>query len=143
MIYKNKASNVLLMSIFVLLLLINQPMQVHASGTLVVGDRERHHGHGEYVAVMVSGNRYYYNQGIFYTGSPGSYIAIEAPVGAIVYDEPASFEVVYIEGVRYYRNNNIYYRPHFGGRYEVVRIKEHHDEGDHRGGGPGRHHGHD
>ena len=56
---------------------------------------------------------------------------IEAPAGAVVYDEPVSFELVEIDGFRYYRHNNVYYRPHFGGGYEVVRIKEHHDERGH------------
>ena len=47
-------------------------------------------------------------------------------------------EVAYVDGVRYYRQNNVYYRSHFGGGYEVVRMRKRHDEGRHRGDGHGR-----
>ena len=136
--YVNNVRRTALIGSLLLLVFLNQPTPAYASGVLVVGDRDRYHRHGEYREVVVSGNRYYYNQGIFYTGSPGNYVVTEAPVGAVVYEAPVGYEVVYIDGAKYYKRNNVYYKPHFGGGYEVTRMREHRDEDRHRGNGHDR-----
>ena len=110
----------------VLLVSLNWPMPARASGALIVDER----GHrGAYTEVVVGPDRYYYDRGIFYTGAPGSYVAVGAPVGAVVYTIPAGYEQVEIEGATYFVYQDVYYRPARGG-YEVVRMNDH-----------GRHHG--
>ena len=142
MVYQIRVKKILLILTTVLLVFLNRPMQAHASGFLVIGGN-RHHEHA-YRAVVVSGNRYYYDQGVFYTGYPGNYVVVDAPYGAVIYDIPIGYEQVEIEGNNYYRYHNVYYRHNHRG-YEVVRVQEHHDQGEHRGGqGDDRHdHGND
>ena len=113
----------------VLLVFMNQPIQAQASGSLVISNNQ----HGpRYTEVTVRGSRYYYNYGIYYTGSPDNYIVVEAPEGAIIHNVPLGYESVIIEGNNYYRYHDVYYRHGWRG-YEVVRVKEH-DHGPQRGG---------
>ena len=137
MTYQHMKNALLVLLIFVAFFL-NRPLPAHASGSLVVNNR--HHG-GGYTEVMVSGDRYYYDRGIFYTGSPGNYVVVEAPEGAVVYDVPTGYEQVIIEGHPYYRYHNVYYRP-LHGRYEVVRIKERGDREKDFDRREDHHHGH-
>jgi hypothetical protein len=113
-----------------LMVLCNLPIQAQASGTLVVGERSHH---VRYTEVMVGGSRYYYDNGLYYTGGPGNYIVVEAPVGAVIYREPAHYQQVEINGGVYYKSHNTYYRRS-GRSYEVVRIQDdyRHDNGHHR-----------
>ena len=120
MCYGNNVRKVLLVSLVALTGLVYQPMQAQASGVLVV-DRGRHERQGGYTEVVVSGGRYYYDQGVFYTGTPGHYIVTDAPVGAVVYSVPSGYEQVDIDGAHYVRYRDVYYRPS-GRGYEVVHI---------------------
>lgn len=119
------------MSLVLLAAFLDQPMQAYASGSLTVNGGH----HRRYTEVVVGSGRYYYNQGIFYTGAPGSYVVVEAPEGAVVYSVPYGYERVNIDGVLYYRYRDIYYRP-AGRGYQVVRVdrsREHWNNG-RRGG---------
>ncbi|MBF0489549.1 MAG: hypothetical protein HQL15_02890 [Candidatus Omnitrophica bacterium] len=83
-----------------------------------------------YTQVVVGNDRYYYNDGVYYTGAPGRYVIVEAPVGAVIYNEPAHYQRVDMDGEVYYRSHNAYYR-HGPRGYEVVRapIYRGHDNG--------------
>ncbi len=130
MVCKNNTKNLLIVLILFMAIL-NQPTQAHASGILVLDGGHRHE---RYAEVVVGGGRYYYNEGVFYTGDPGHYIVVEAPVGAIVYSAPPSYERVEIDGVLYFRYRDVYYRP-AGRGYEVVRIERSRDQGHHNSRG--------
>jgi len=91
------------------------------------GHQDSQRGYSE---VDVGGGRYYYNQGVYYTGAPGNYVVVQAPIGAIVYSAPPDFEQVNIDGVVYYRSRNVYYRPEGRGFRVVERPHEHHQMGD-------------
>jgi hypothetical protein len=107
----------------------NQPTQAYA--WFFGLDWGGHHdSQGGYTEVAVGGDRYFYNEGVFYTGAPGNYVVVQAPVGAIVYTAPADFEQVNVDGVVYYRSHNIYYRPEGRGYRVVERPHEHHPMGD-------------
>ena len=122
---------VLLVSLVILTGLVYQPVQARASGVLVV-NKGPHERQGGYTEVVVSGGRYYYDQGVFYKGAPGHYIVTEAPVGAVVYNVPSGYERVDIEGAHYVRYRDVYYRPS-GRGYEVVRINGPRDHRDNNG----------
>ena len=130
---QSNIKKMLLMFSVAWLVFLIQPMQTQASGVLVVGEKGRHHNADGYLEVRVSGDRYYYNQGSFYTGYPGSYVIVEPPPGAIIYELPGGYEQIMIDGNIYFRYHEAYYRPLHRGRYQVVRIKDFHDRGQHRG----------
>ena len=85
---------------------------------------------------------YYYNQGIFYTGTPDHYVVVEAPVGAVVYSVPAGYEQVVVDGNPYYRYRDVYYR-HGPRGYEVARVEKSHEHGRDNGQGHDNGHGQD
>jgi len=120
MCQKNKVKKGLLISTIVSMGLLYLPVQAQASGVLVVnrGQQERQ---GRYTEVVVDNGRYYYDQGVFYTGNPGHYVVAEAPAGAVVYSLPSGYERVDIDGASYVRYRDVYYKP-AGRGYEVVRI---------------------
>jgi hypothetical protein len=120
MCHKNNVKKVLLISTIVSMGLLYGPMQAQASGVLVV-NRGQHESQGRYTEVVVGNGRYYYDQGVFYTGNPGHYVVTEAPAGAVVYSLPSGYERVDIDGASYVRYRDVYYRP-AGRGYEVVRI---------------------
>ncbi len=135
MCHKSNVKKALLVFFILSIVYLNQPAQAHASGVLVLDGGHRHE---RYAEVVVGGGRYYYNEGIFYTGDPGHYVVVEAPVGAIVYSVPPSYERVEIDGVLYFRYQDVYYRP-AGHGYEVVRIERSRDQGHNNSrGGEGR-----
>lgn len=70
--------------------------------------------------VIISGSKYYYDDGIFYRRYSDRYVVIPAPIGAVVSALPYGCSTVIIGGVTYYKNNGIYYRATASGYYEVV-----------------------
>ncbi len=135
MCHKSNVKKALLIFSILLMVYLDQPTQAHASGVIVLDGGHRPE---RYAEVVVGGGRYYYNEGIFYTGDPGHYVVVEAPVGAIVYSVPPSYERVEIDGVLYYRYQDVYYRP-AGHGYEVVRMEKSRENGEnHWRGGEGR-----
>jgi hypothetical protein len=132
--HKNEDKKVLLVASVILMVLFNLPIQASASGSLVI---DRGH-HTRYTQVIVDSNRYYYDDdGIYYTGGPGNYVVVQAPVGAVIY-RPIQYEQVEIEGIIYYKYHNTYYIPS-GRGYQVVNIN---DRGHHHGQGHGHDKGH-
>ncbi|MFT4728655.1 MAG: hypothetical protein ACI9UN_003167 [Granulosicoccus sp.] len=61
--------------------------------------------------VVYRGKPYFYGGGRFYRHSDGVYLAITAPIGAIVPALPGGYVTFGIGSSRYYYNNGIYYRP--------------------------------
>ncbi len=137
--YKRYPRTSLLIVSILFMVLFNQPTQTYASGVLVVRDRDRHQE--RYTEVIVGTDRYYYDQGIFYTGTPDNYVVVEAPVGVVVYNVPVGYERVVIDGDVYYRYRDVYYR-HVHRGYEVVRVEKLHEHGHGRGHDRGEHRGH-
>ncbi len=103
---------------------LNQPTQAYA-WFFGFGEEHRDRDRG-YAQVVVGDGRYYYNDGVFYTGAPGSYVVVEAPVGAVVYDAPPGFQQVVIDGEVYFVDHDVYYR-HEGRGYRVVERPHRHD----------------
>jgi hypothetical protein len=124
---KNNIKKVSLVLAVLMVGILSQSTPAYASGSLVVNG-----GHHErrYTEVIVGTDRYYYDDGIYYTGGPGNYIVVDAPIGAVIYNTPVRYERVSIDGAVYFRSNNVYYR-HSGRGYEVVRPHDRgrHDEG--------------
>jgi hypothetical protein len=117
----------LLMSFVLALVYLNQPTRAYAwFFDWGWGD---HHENRGYSAVIVGDNRYYYNDGVFYSGAPGSYVVVGAPVGAVVYDVPPGFARVDIDGDDYYVYHDVYYRPYGRGYRVVERPQRHEHEG--------------
>jgi hypothetical protein len=109
------------------LIFFNQPRQAYAWFFGI--DLGNHHDrHGEYSEVVVGGDRYYYNDGIYYRGAPGNYAVVQAPVGAVIYTTPPDFEQVNIDGGIYFRSHDVYYRPEGHGYRVVERPHEHRDD---------------
>ena len=128
MVYKNSINKSLLMFSIVLLVLFNQSKQAYA-WFFDFGWRDGGHRYGSYTQVVVGGDRYYYDAGIFYRGNPGNYVVVEAPVGAVVYNIPPGCERVEEDGAVYFVYGDVYYRPVRHG-YEVIRIgRPHHGQG--------------
>jgi len=63
----------------------------------------------EYYSVWAGGNRYYYDDGIYYNYAGGQYVVAQPPVGVVVGAIPSDFQPVVINGVTYYTNNGTYY----------------------------------
>jgi Family of unknown function (DUF6515) len=127
--YRNDVKKVLLIVSILLMVLFNQPTQAHA-WFFNFGARDDRDRHGRYTEVVVGSDRYYYDGGVFYRGSPGNYVVVEAPAGAIITNIPSGYEQVNIDGVVYLRSGNVYYRHRDRG-YEVVRIDRSREHGDH------------
>lgn len=78
------------------------------------------HPHRAYHPVRVGRHRYFYRGGRFYRRHPRrGYFAVRAPIGAIIAELPAGFQIVLSGGTRYFHFANVYYRPHRRG-YRVV-----------------------
>ena len=118
--HKNVVQKAIPVLFVFLMVLFHQPTKAHA-WFFNFGESGHRDERARYTQVDVGSNRYYYNAGVFYSGDPGHYVAIDAPVGAIVYNVPSGYERDEIDGVVYYRYGDVYYRPN-GNRYEVVRI---------------------
>lgn len=142
MYYENHIRPSLLIVSILSMIFFIRPTQTYASGVLMIGDRDRHHG--RYAEVILGADRYYYDEGIFYTGTPDHYVVVEAPVGVIVYRVPSGYERVVIDGDVYYTYRDVYYR-HVRRGYEVVRVEKSHAHGygHHHGHEQGEHYGHD
>jgi hypothetical protein len=118
-------------------ILFNQPTQAYA-WFFNLGWGGHHDRDAGYSEVVIGDSRYYYNQGVFYTGGPGAYVVVaQAPVGAVVDAIPAGFEQVEIDGVVYYRYHDVYYR-HAGNRFQVIERPHEHGDEHWRGGGEQR-----
>ena len=139
MFYENHIRTSMLIVSILFMAFFIRPTETSASGYLSIGDRDRHQG--RYAEVVVGSNRYYYDQGIFYTGTPDHYVVVEAPVGAVVYSVPAGYEQVVIEGNVYYRYRDVYYRHGTRG-YEVARVEKSHEQGRDNGHGQDENHRH-
>jgi hypothetical protein len=73
-----------------------------------------------YFTVWVSGVRYYYYDGLYYSYvGDGDYVLVSPPAGAIVTAIPSDFQPVVTNGVTYYVNDGVYYlyTPH---GYQVI-----------------------
>jgi hypothetical protein len=53
---------------------------------------------------------YYFSRGIFYRPYTGGFLAISAPVGAIILSLPIGYEQIWIDGTTYYTYAGTYYR---------------------------------
>jgi hypothetical protein len=53
---------------------------------------------------------YYFSRGIFYRPYSGGFLAVTAPVGAIVVSLPIGYEEFWIDGTAYYTYGGTYYR---------------------------------
>jgi uncharacterized protein YgiM (DUF1202 family) len=58
---------------------------------------------------MLANSLYYYNAGSFYRKDPGGYVAIDAPVGAVVPALPFGYSFLVVDGMRYYTYGGNYY----------------------------------
>ncbi len=59
--------------------------------------------------IRLSGARYYYYDGLFYSRFDGEYVVVAPPVGAVVHSIPRDYRPVVIRGVTYYEDNGTYY----------------------------------
>jgi uncharacterized protein YgiM (DUF1202 family) len=74
--------------------------------------RQRH-PHRAYHPVRVGRHRYFYRTGRFYRHHPRrGYVAVRAPIGAVIADLPAGFRIVVSGGTRYFHFGDVYCRPH-------------------------------
>ncbi|MBF0504313.1 MAG: hypothetical protein HQL14_04325 [Candidatus Omnitrophica bacterium] len=73
-----------------------------------------------YFTIWVAGERYYYDDGLYYSNvGHGEYVLVAPPMGAVVTAIPSDFQPVIINGRPYYANNGVYYvRTRHG--YKVV-----------------------
>ena len=63
----------------------------------------------DYIPVVASGTRYYYDEGLYYYPSTHGYVLVAPPVGAIVPALPREYRPVVINGVVYYTDRGIFY----------------------------------
>jgi hypothetical protein len=114
---------------FLMIMSVIKPQEAHAwFFNFGWGDHQ-----ARYRDVVVGGDRYYYNGGVFYTGGPGNYVAVEAPEGAVIYDAPPDYQQVQIDGGSYFLSHGVYYQRD-GRGYRVIRPRHiNHDEGRHEG----------
>jgi hypothetical protein len=59
--------------------------------------------------IVVSGNPYYFHNGISYKKATKGYVVVKTPVGARVKSLPRGYTVVRVGGKKYYRCHNIYF----------------------------------
>lgn len=75
-----------------------------------------------YLPVWVGRTKYYYYDGLYYTGvGGGAYVLVAPPVGAYVSVLPPEFHPVIVRGRTYYSSNGIYYVVTRHRGYKVVR----------------------
>ena len=70
---------------------------------------------------------FYYYAGTFYIRNNGTYIVVEAPAGAVVYDLPEGVTELRAGDITYLQYNNVIYQPiTLDGReaYEVVELDQ-------------------
>ena len=60
--------------------------------------------------VMVNGETFYYNQGVFYQQVGGQLTAIPPVLGAIVDNIPQDYQIVMADGVHYLVTGGVYYQ---------------------------------
>lgn len=82
--------------------------------------RQTHHARTRYVPVVVRGQRYYYQDGIFYRKGLHRHIAVQAPIGAFIVSLPIGSHTVVAGRTRYNVYGGVYYR-HASPGYEVVK----------------------
>ncbi|MDE2008717.1 MAG: hypothetical protein KGJ09_01405 [Candidatus Omnitrophica bacterium] len=102
---------------FFLMVLVGQPAPAHA--WFFDFGWWGHRRPERYREIIVGGTPYYYHAGVFYTGAPGSYVSVEAPVGAVINETPPDSERVMIDGQVYFVSHGIYYQ-HIGGGWRVI-----------------------
>lgn len=73
-----------------------------------------------HLPVVVKDRTYFYLDGIFYRSGLNGYIAVQAPLGAIVVSLPTGSHDIVVGGSKYYVYGGVYYRNVPLG-YEVVR----------------------
>jgi hypothetical protein len=61
------------------------------------------------VALSIAGAEFLYSAGMFYRTTPGGYMVVPAPMGAVVPALPPGYTVVYMGGRPYYYYGNAYY----------------------------------
>ena len=61
------------------------------------------------VALSIAGAEFLYSAGMFYRSTPGGYMVVPAPMGAVVPALPPGYTVVYMGGMPYYYYGNAYY----------------------------------
>jgi hypothetical protein len=74
------------------------------------------HGH---TRIFVNALEYYFYDGFFYRPSPGGYVVVESPMGAIIAALPRLHHIFHWHGEPYYVVGHTYYRKHPRG-YIVV-----------------------
>ena len=82
--------------------------------------RKAHYARAKHVPVVVRGQRYFFGDGIFYRQGPRGYIAVGAPIGAVIVSLPIGSHTVMVGGVGYNVHGGVYYR-HVTQGYEVVK----------------------
>lgn len=82
--------------------------------------RQDQHAPARYVPVAVKDRQYFFLDGIFYRPGLNSYIAVQAPLGAIVLSLPIGAYDVAVGGSKYSVYGGVYYR-HVPNGYEVVK----------------------
>ena len=81
--------------------------------------RQAHHAPAKYVPVVVRGQRYFFGDGIFYRQGLRGYIAVQAPIGAVIVSLPIGSDTVMVGRMGYNVYGGVYYR-HVPQGYEVV-----------------------
>ncbi len=82
--------------------------------------RQTHQARAKHVPVVVRGHRYSYRDGIFYRKGLRGYIAVQAPLGAVIVSLPIGSHTVVAGGTRYHVYGGVYYR-HIPEGYAVVK----------------------
>ena len=59
--------------------------------------------------IVVSGNPYFFHNGVFYKKAPKGYVVVKTPVGARVKTLPRGYSVVRVGGRKYYLHQGIYF----------------------------------
>ena len=96
-------------------------------------DGKHHHNHyyprhGYYAkgistgayATFYFGNRYWYDDGIWYSPYNSGYVVVRPPYGVVVTGLPSYYTMLTLGGITYYYANGVYYAPWPSGGYQVV-----------------------
>ncbi|MBN2299114.1 MAG: hypothetical protein JXM72_10995, partial [Deltaproteobacteria bacterium] len=78
------------------------------------------HTHARHVPVVVKDRTYFFLDGIFYRSGLNGYIAVQAPLGAVIASLPIGSSTVVVGGTGYNVFGGVYYQ-HVPRGYEVVR----------------------
>jgi hypothetical protein len=81
-----------------------------------------------YTTVYVSGTSYYYYDGVYYvkrySNGTVTYVAVNGPVGAVIYDLPDDYREVRVSGRTYYTvGTTRYVRGYRNGRVSYVVVR--------------------